>query len=48
MNDRGRVTLPAETLEAMGWRPGQSLRLTVSNGAIVIEPYPKTREPLRS
>ncbi len=37
MDEEGCITLPAETLADMGWKPGQSLRLTVVGNEMVIE-----------
>ncbi|MDP1027870.1 AbrB/MazE/SpoVT family DNA-binding domain-containing protein [Sphingomonas sp. KR1UV-12] len=41
MDADGRVTLPVETLEKMGWLSGQRLRMCVVDDGIVIEAVPK-------
>ena len=49
LGERGRVTIPSDTSERMGWKPGMALRLIVTpEGDIVLQPYPAKRKPLRA
>jgi bifunctional DNA-binding transcriptional regulator/antitoxin component of YhaV-PrlF toxin-antitoxin module len=47
IGERGRITLPPETIEAMGWKPGQRLRLSVSGESMFIKAFPQKHQPVR-